>query len=215
MKYALVTGGTKGIGFSVVERLLDEDYFAYVNYSSDMESAHLARKRLEKYKDMMSLIQSDLSKRSDTLGMIQKIIGETPGIDCIVINAGTTSYERFGSITEEAWDRVMEVNLNAPFIITQGFSKHINVGGSIVFIGSKMGLVPHGTSLPYSVSKAGMMFMARCLAKEFAKLKVTCNAIAPGFVETTWHRNKEVDHRKRIEEKILLNRFATLQKLLM
>ena len=99
-----------------------------------------------------------------------------------------------------------EVNLNAPFIITQVFLKHINVGGSIVFIGSKMGLVPHGTSFTLFCVKGGMMFMARCLAKEFT-MKVTCNAIAPGFVETTWHRNKEVDQEK-IEEKILLNRFA-------
>jgi NAD(P)-dependent dehydrogenase (short-subunit alcohol dehydrogenase family) len=104
---------------------------------------------------------------------------------------------------------VLDTNLNVPFFTVQRFSEHINSSGRIIFIGALMGQFPHAMSISYGVSKAAVHFLTSSLVKVFSdEMGITVNCVAPGFVDTPWQTNKAPDHRKRIEDKIALHRFA-------
>jgi len=103
----------------------------------------------------------------------------------------------------------MNTNVNIPFILLQYLSPIIATQGSIVFIGSDMGIYPHAVSAAYSVSKAAVHMLAKSLVKEFAERQIRVNALAPGFIDTEWQKEKPEWLRDNIESKTALKRFGT------
>ncbi len=102
----------------------------------------------------------------------------------------------------------MNTNLNVPFYIVQGLEKMISQGGSIIFIGSVLGIHPHARSLSYAVSKAAIHQMAKEMVKVFAGRSITVNVVAPGFVDTSWQKNKTEEQKEKIISKIAMGRFG-------
>lgn len=212
MKYALVTGGTKGIGRGIVEMLLDEGYFVTVTYSSDVNAAERCRSEWSrKWRDAFQLIQANQACKSD----MNKLVAELRlfhQIDCIVCNAGMTLRKNLNDFTDEEWEQVMQVNLNSSVFLIRDLTDKIADDGRIVFIGSAMGIYPHGTSLAYGVTKAAVHALARNLVKCFEGTNITVNVIAPGFVETGWQKEKPQYIRDSICRKTALGRFATIEE---
>lgn len=134
-------------------------------------------------------------------------------VEVIVGNAGATLRKPFPKITDEDWRRVFDVNVTANFSLVRDLYPKIPCNGRIVFIGSMMGILPHGTSLPYGVSKAALHALAQNLVKEFEGTGTTVNAIAPGFVETEWQRAKPMEIRQNICRKTAANRFASVEEI--
>lgn len=209
MKYAVVTGSTKGIGCSIGMDLLNKGYYVFFNYSIDDEVAKELEDELNiKYKKKFTIIKQRLSSYEESKVFVEKCLEKTNKIDCLILNAGITDKTEFRNIKPEVFETVMNTNLNVPFYLTQGFGDYINENGRIIFISSVLGEYPHATAISYGVSKAGLIFLAKSLVKEFCDRNITVNAIAPGFADTLWQKDKPIELRRKIEDKIALKRFA-------
>lgn len=212
MKYAVVTGSTKGIGRAIGERFLSEGYNVIFNYSSDDKSAQELCESLQAYTGRFHIIKQNLSSFEDVQEFSAKCKQLTNSISALVLNAGTTDKTPWEDITWQQWNNVMNVNLNAPAFLAQQLGEFVEDKGNIVFIGANMGQHPHAMSIPYGVSKAGLHFLAQSLVKEYSHRLIRINAIAPGFVDTPWQEGKDAQHKKRITDKIAMDRFASPQE---
>jgi NAD(P)-dependent dehydrogenase (short-subunit alcohol dehydrogenase family) len=203
MKRALVTGATKGIGYAISARLVEKGYFVYMNYAHDTKAAEAIDFDKERY----CVVQADLSTRAGAEHMAE-VLKEGARLDCLVLNAGATCRDAFADMRYEDWARVMDTNVNIPFLLVQKLSGRIADGGSILFVGSDMGIYPHAASVPYGVSKAAVHMLARNLVKVLAPRRIRVNVVAPGFIDTEWQRGKPQWQREKIEDKIALKRFG-------
>lgn len=209
MKYAVVTGSTKGIGKAIAVKLLSEGYYVFINYSSDDDAAQQFREEITEYNSQYTITKQRLSSYEDAEQYASFIRSVAPHIDCLILNTAVTDRTVFGEITKESWEFVLNTNLNVPFYLLQKLQDGIcNNSGRIIFIGSIMGKYPHAMSLSYAVSKAALHQLAHNLVKEFAPRKITVNALLPGFTDTSWQVNKSNEQRQRIESKIALHRFG-------
>lgn len=209
MKYAVVTGSTKGIGRAVAEMLLNEGYYVIANYSHDENSRAEFERDNNHRNNMFSIIRKDLSSWEASQEFTHEVLQITDRIDCLIFSAGITNRSAFDEITREGWDNVMNVNLNVPFYIVHTLRNNISPNsGRIIFIGSICGVYPHSVSPMYGVSKAAVHQLAKDLVKFFAPRNITVNAIVPGFIDTPWQKAKPADQRKRIEDKTALHRFG-------
>jgi len=208
VKYVLVTSSTSGIGKAIGKLFLQHGYYVFFNYSKNEENRIKLEQEISEFKGKYSIIKTDLSKFENINFLYSEVKKVTNTLNCIVLNTAITNRKPFESITVDEWNDVMNTNLNIPFFIVQKFSEMIKDNGSIIFIGAVMGIVSHAVSIPYGVSKAGLHMLARSLVKVFKDRNITVNVVAPGFINTDWQLSKEPDHRKRIENKIALNRFG-------
>jgi 3-oxoacyl-[acyl-carrier protein] reductase len=212
VKYVLVTSSTSGIGKAIGKMFLEQGYYVFFNYSKNEDNRKKLEDEIKNYNNMYSIIKLDLSKFENVNILYEEIIGITNSLDCIVLNTGITNRKSFQDISIDEFTNVINTNLNIPFFIVQKFSEMIKDNGRIIFIGSLLGILPHATSIPYAVSKAGLHMLAKSLVKVFKNRKITVNVIAPGFIDTDWQLSKEPEHRKRIENKIALGRFGTVDE---
>jgi len=198
-KIALITGGTKGIGKAIAIELAKKDIRLILTYINDEESAKQTKRELK-----AKIIQADLSDFKDA----NKVLDSINKIDYIFFNVGITDRTAFGSVQMEEWDKVFRTNLTIPFFMIQQLKDKINKNGRIVFTTSISGIIPDSVSISYGVSKASENMLVQYLAKEFASQNITVNALACGYTDTSWHKNKSKSQIKRIAEKTLLKRFA-------
>lgn len=208
MKNAIVTGATKGIGLAVARMLLNEGYHVVATYAHDEKSAEECRKLLSEISPEFEVVKADQSDKEE-MRRFAYSLHKFDTIDCVVCNAGTTLRLDLEAITDEDWERTMQVNLNSSLYLIRDLYRSIAPNSRIVFIGSLMGVYPHGTSLAYGVTKAAVHALALNLVKCFEGTNTTVNAIAPGFVETEWQASKPLEIRNNIYAKSAVKRFAT------
>lgn len=201
MKYAIVTGGTSGIGLGVAEMLIREGYYVFATYVGEVFD-----KKIENFE----AIKTDQSDRKDVYRFISHVKNKVNHIDCIVCNAGMTVRKTFSETTDEDWDRMMDVAVNSHYIMIREFFPIIPEGSRILFTGSQMGLNPHATVLAYGVTKAAVHALVKNLVKEFEGTGTTVNAIVPGFVETPWQKEKPQEIKNNIYAKTAIHRFASI-----
>lgn len=212
IKYALVTGSTKGIGKEIAFDLLRKGYFVFFNYSCDDSIIEELENEIILISSEFVIIKCDLAKQDSYLAFVEAIRSITQNLDVVVFNMAITNRKDFFSIRQDEWNDVITANLSIPFFILQAIGKSINTGGNIIFIGALLGIVPHALSISYGVSKAGLHMLSKYLVKVFAEQEITVNTIAPGFIETPWQNDKPDDIRSNIEKKIALHRFGTVQE---
>jgi len=211
MKYAVVTGSTKGIGKAIALRLLKTmpDVFVVLNYAHDEAAAEKVALELNQdYPDRFRILKADLADQHGLQSFLGGIAAITPSIDYLIVNAAVTNRKPYTEITEAEWNTVLNTNLTIPFFLTQKLADKINVDGRIIFISSILGEYPHSLSIPYGVTKASIDMLAKMLVKEYCSKNITVNAIAPGFVMTAWQEAKGEEIIDRISGKIALHRFA-------
>lgn len=204
MKYAIVTGGTSGIGLGVVKMLLSKGYYVFATYVGPTLSEHL---------ENFEAIETDQSSRKDVYDFISYVKGKVGHIDCIVCNAGMTIRKSFTETKDEDWDKMMEVAVNSHYIMIREFFPMIPDGSRILFTGSQMGLNPHATVLAYGVTKAAIHALTKNLVKEFEGTGTTVNAIVPGFVNTPWQKEKPEEIKQNIYRKTAIHRFAEIEEI--
>ena len=207
MKNAIITGATRGIGLATAEMLLQEGYHVTVTYAYDKDSVQPCKERLGAVSDAFEILWVDQTSKQEMHDFAMKM-REKGHIDCIVCNAGMTLRKGLQEIDEEDWERVMQMNVNSNVYLIRDLFDVIPHGSRIVFTGSLMGILPHSVSLSYGVTKAAVLALAKNLVKFFEDTDTTVNAIAPGFVETEWQKNKPQEIRNNIYNKTAIKRFA-------
>jgi len=208
MKYAFVTGSTKGIGKAIGFRLLQEGYFVIFNGSSQ-ESIYALKTELKEltYRSYDFLL-ADMSDLSKVESIKESVSDMASNLDLLVFNTGLTDRALFGEIEYENWLKVFNANINMPMFLMQAFKPSLNTESNIIFIGSMLGNIPHSVSISYGVSKSAVHALVKNMVKFLSKDHIRINAIAPGFVDTDWQKEKPEWLREKIKGKIALNRFA-------
>lgn len=210
MKTALITGGTKGIGKAVAERLLKEGWNVIVTYLSDDEQANAIHKDLAILYPTASIIvlKIDCGNLKSITEIDTYLCNNNISLDAILFNVGATDRSDFEDINLENWQRVFDININFPTFLLQQIAEKLNNEAAIVFTGSLMGIQPHSLSLSYGVTKAAVHALVKNLVKVFAPRKIRVNAVAPGFVDTEWQKTKPSEQKMNINKKIALGRFC-------
>lgn len=177
-KTCLITGVSRGIGRAVAEQLSKEGNLIYGTYNTGIKEAE----SLKKIIPTISLFQVDLGNRNQTLDFVANL--SNTKFDAIINNAGVLIFEDFEKFTLDTWDKVFNVNLIAPLILSHGLRNNIISGGSIVNIVSTDGLTGSFKSMAYSASKAALINLTKSLANVYGPKNIRVNAIAPRFVGT-------------------------------
>ena len=208
-KYALITGGTKGIGFSVAKCLCSMGYDLLLTYATDTVTAQRSSALLHnEFGVDVTALQADNSDKSSLDIISQHIADYGVKLDVIVFNACITCRDTFEDMKHEDWERVFFANVHFPVFLLQRMINSIDQGGSVIFTGSLMGIIPHAMSLSYGVTKAAIHSLVKNLVKFLKPYDIRVNAVAPGFVDTEWQKNKPAEIRKNIENKISSGRFC-------
>ena len=179
---ALVTGGSRGIGFAVAKRLI-ADGAKVALVSTNMEGAMAAASQLG---DKAKGYACDVSKYDDVQVLVTTVLADFGKIDILVNNAGITRDDLLMRMTEEKWDRVLEVNLKGAFNTCKAVMRPMMKArfGRIINISSIVGISGNPGQTNYAAAKAGLIGFTKSLAREIASRNITVNAVAPGFVET-------------------------------
>ncbi|MBU1075662.1 MAG: 3-oxoacyl-[acyl-carrier-protein] reductase [Spirochaetes bacterium] len=185
-KAAVVTGGARGIGKAIVETLSEAGCDIVVADLMKKEAEATAEEIKKKYKNKALPLDVDVSKYDSVEKCVKSIIDSFGKIDILVNNAGVTRDTLMLRMTPEDWDFVINVNLKGTFNFTKVVSSYMMKAkyGRIVNIASIIGMIGNVGQANYSASKGGIIALTKTTAKEFAVRNITCNAVAPGFIET-------------------------------
>ncbi len=208
-KQALITGGTKGIGKAVAVCLAKAGYDLLLTYASDeTTAASLAAALRKDHAVTVDVLQADIT-RKESIDRIENRLNEAGmKLDAVVLNAGTTYRATFEEMNLAEWERQFFANVHFPVFLLQHIVGRLECGAAVVFTGSLMGVEPHATSLSYGVTKSAVHALTKNLVKFLAPYGVRVNAVAPGFVDTDWQKNKPAEIRRNIEAKVALGRFC-------
>ena len=193
MKYALVTGVTKGIGKNIAQTLSKEGYHIFgvykwsVNYKDEENQADEILKEMPE----LSLIPCDLKNR-ESFDLIAECIGDK-NLDAVVHNAGELMDNSWNNFDIESWDRSIAVNMEAPILLTKRIEKNIKNNSSIVIISSTDGWYAGYGDLGYSVSKSGLNNVTKSMATALANRNIRVNAILPGWVNTAMGEQADIN----------------------
>lgn len=185
-RVAVVTGGTRGIGRAICERLAAEGAKVVVNYRASAKEAEEVVAAIKAKGGEAMAIQGDVSDAAQAEALIQKAIESYGKVDILVNNAGTTRDALLMRMSEEDWDIVLDTNLKGTFHTCRAVQRHMmkNRYGRIVNITSVAGLAGNPGQVNYCAAKAGIIGLTKAIAKESGARGVTCNAVAPGYVPT-------------------------------
>jgi len=187
-KVALVTGASRGIGRAIALAFAEKGCNVGINFVRNREKALETLRMVKERGAEGILLQADVSKYDQVKQMVDKLVEKFGRIDILVNNAGITSpLKPIEEITDEEWDRIMNINLKGafncckaviPYMIKQGGGKIINISSSAGLRGGRL------TSVPYAASKAGLHGLTFTLAHQLAKYNILVNAIAPRLIKT-------------------------------
>lgn len=213
-KYVFITGGTKGIGYAIAEKLAKSGYNLILTYNSDENAATQAQISLKKIGSTeIHILQADITKKESIPFIDSFLTQHDIFLFSLVFNAGITCRTSFEQISMEEWENVFFGNIHFPVFLLQRILNRIESGGNVLFTGSLMGIYAHSVSLAYGVTKSGVHALVKNLVKFLQPYNIRVNAVAPGFVDTEWQKNKPTEIRKNIENKIALGRFCSPDEL--
>jgi NAD(P)-dependent dehydrogenase (short-subunit alcohol dehydrogenase family) len=190
---AYVTGGSSGIGAAIVEAFAAEGADVAIGASQHADQAQAAAKRLTQQGRRAHVVQADLSRPKEAERAADEAISKLSGLDIFVHSAGIDVIKTAPTheTSDDTWDRMLAIHLNAAFHLSKRLIPALLNGTnpSVIFIGSINGLIAWEGDVAYSVAKAGLHHLARCIASDYAKQGLRANVIAPGVIDTPLTRN--------------------------
>jgi 3-oxoacyl-[acyl-carrier protein] reductase len=213
-KVALVTGGSRGIGESIVRNFAQQGAqvaFTYVSENSAERAQKLAAELSESSGVLVQAFRSDAASFSDSETLIQAVVTTFGRLDILVNNAGITRDNLMLRMTEQQWDEVVMTNLKSVFNLTKHALKPMlkQRSGSIINMSSVVGVFGNAGQANYAASKAGVFGFTKSIAKEYGNRNIRCNAIAPGYIETEMTHVLSEEVKQSFMKNIPLNRMGT------
>lgn len=210
MKYALVTGGSRGLGRAICKKIASSGMPVVINYQSNAEAAALVKQEIEDAGGCAELLQFNVGNKQEVDAALEGWQDGHPDdyIAYLVNNAGIRRDNMMFMMPEDDWHNVINVSLNGFYYVTSRLlpkmmqRKH---GGRIVNMASLSGLKGLPGQTNYSAAKAALIGATKALAQETAARNVTVNAVAPGFIETDMTKDLDVDSLKKM---VPMNRFG-------
>lgn len=213
-KVAFITGGTRGIGKEVALKFAENGYDIVINYVSDRTDVEKLKKELEEKNIKALILKADVTNREQIEELAKQAIEEFGRIDVLVNNAGITKDNLLIRMSEEEFDKVIEVNLKGTYIVTKVVTKYMmkKRAGSIINLSSVVGVSGNAGQVNYSASKAGIIGFTKSIAKELSSRNIRANAVAPGFIETDMTAVLSDNIKENIHNQIPLKRMGTAKE---
>jgi 3-oxoacyl-[acyl-carrier protein] reductase len=185
-KVALVTGGSRGIGRAIALALAGQGAKVAVNYASNEQAANETVAQIRACGSEAIAVQGDVADADVAKRLVDEAVAAFDALHILVNNAGLTHDELLLRMSEEAWDRVMAVDLRGAFLCTKAALRPMmrQRWGRIINVSSVAGIVGNPGQANYAAAKAGLIAFTKSVAKEMASRNITANAIAPGYVAT-------------------------------
>ena len=213
-KTVLVTGASRGIGKEVALKYAENGYDVIINYVSDNTDVKALEKEFKEKGADCLILKADVSKQEDVQLFVDKAIEKFGKVDVLVNNAGITKDNLLMRMTEEEFDKVIEINLKGTYLVTKAVTKYMmkKRNGSIINLSSVVGVAGNAGQCNYSASKAGIIGFTKSIAKELASRNIRSNAIAPGFIETDMTAVLQDNVKENIYNQIPLKRMGTAKE---
>jgi len=213
-KVAIVTGGSRGIGRSIVNELASRGAVVAFSYTKNKEMADQVVNDLSSAGKRAVAFQADVTDFDAAEAMVKSIKSDFGSIDYLINNAGITRDKLIMMMSQDDWNAVIDTNLRGVFNVT----KHaVSVmvrqkRGSILNIASISGVVGMAGQTNYSASKAGLIGFTKALAKEVGRRNITVNALALGLIETDMTSTLPEEYKQKMLEQIPLGRYGTVEE---
>ncbi|VAV85178.1 3-oxoacyl-[acyl-carrier protein] reductase [hydrothermal vent metagenome] len=209
-RVALITGAGRGIGREIALKLAAEGADVAVA-DLTIEAAAEVAKEIEALGVKSLALKVDVSSPEDALKMVKDTVDAFGRLDILVNNAGITKDKLMLRMEESDWDAVLSVNLKGAFNCTKAAVRVMAKAryGRVVNIASIVGLIGNAGQANYSASKAGLIGLTKTTAREFASRSITCNAIAPGFIDTAMTQAMPEKARDALTAQIPLARLGS------
>lgn len=217
-KVALVTGASRGIGKEIAKTLASEGAFVIVNYNGSKERAEAVVEEINAAADGVKTAGRavaygcDVSDFAACGEMMEYIIKEYGRLDILVNNAGITRDGLIMKMSEEAFDAVLNTNLKGTFHTIRHAFRYLlkQKSGHIINISSVSGVMGNAGQANYSASKAGIIGLTKSVARELASRGITCNAVAPGFIDTEMTEAMSEQAKEAVKAQIPMQRVGTV-----
>ena len=185
-KTAIITGGSRGIGKGIALVFAQHGANVAFTYSSSVESANSLEKELSNYGVKVKSYQSNAANYKESQDLVENVLKDFGSIDVLVNNAGITNDNLLMRMSEEDFDKVIQVNLKSVFNMTKAVQRTMlkQRKGSIINMSSVVGVKGNAGQSNYAASKAGIIGFSKSIALELGSRNIRSNVIAPGFIET-------------------------------
>ncbi len=208
-KVALVTGASRGLGKAIALALAAEG----ASIAAVARSEEALKETVEAIREAGGVAEPfplDVADEAAVETTVEKIAARFQHIDILVNNAGVTRDGLLMRMSSEAWDTVIDTNLKGAFHLTKQVGRLMvkQRAGRIINISSVIGLMGNAGQANYAASKAGLIGFSKSVAREFASRNITCNVVCPGFIETDMTRDLGEEMRKKLLDRIPLQRLG-------
>jgi 3-oxoacyl-[acyl-carrier protein] reductase len=209
-KVAVVTGGSRGIGRAICNRLAAMGGLVYINYVSRLSAAEETQRRIVETGGKAEIIKFDVADSAAVQEALKQIIADAGSIDILVNNAGITRDGLMARMKESDWDEVINTNLKGSFLCAKAASRVMmkKKWGRIINISSVSGVAGNPGQVNYSAAKAGLIGLTKSMAREYASRNITVNCVAPGYIETEMTDLLDEQTQQQIKNEIPLGTFG-------
>jgi 3-oxoacyl-[acyl-carrier protein] reductase len=208
-RVALVTGSSRGIGRAIAQAFAREGAAVVLNAARSFDEARAAAQAIAAGGGKAVAIQADVANPAEARRLVAEAVRTLGRLDVLVNNAGISDRTSLAEMDEATWRRMMDIHVTGPFFTAQAAAEPMIAqgGGAIINIASMRGIDPGTGAVHYNVSKAAVIMLTRCLARDLAP-HIRVNAVAPGYTETAFHAERTIAEREAIAKRIPLGRFA-------
>ncbi len=209
-KVAIVTGSTRGIGQAIAEELARQGAKVVISGRNGERARQVAAAIQEAGGEAIA-VQADVSHMEDAQQLVKETLDRWGRIDILVNNAGITRDNLLLRMSEEEWDTVLQVNLKGAFNCTKSVTRQMmkQRQGRIINITSVVGQMGNAGQANYAASKAGLIGFTKSVARELASRNITCNAVAPGYIQTDMTAALDDAVKDSLKQQIPLGRLGT------